>query len=179
MQLFQLKISGFSCPLIANDKIFRKHKVKFDISNTSKSMYFPEQTIISTNETELYIIVSRIIKSNDEIVLSVDKNILTLSTKFFTKLIIEHDIILDVFNDNDEETVNELSEYLKSISVFHKVDENLIFTIFGQKCLLEFKYINDIISYIMFGSSENPMLEMNSFNSYSISYRVGYNKYLK
>ena len=110
MQLFQLKLSGFSCPLILQDKILRKNKVKFEISNTSKSMYFPEQTIISTNESDIYNIVAKIIGSNSDIVLSVDNNILTLSPKFLTKLIIEHDIVLDVFSDNDEETAKEFSE---------------------------------------------------------------------
>lgn len=179
MQLFQLKLSGFSCPLILQDKILRKNKVKFEISNTSKSMYFPEQTIISTNESDIYNIVAKIIGSNSDIVLSVDNNILTLSPKFLTKLIIEHDIVLDVFSDNDEETAKEFSEYLKSLSVYHTIDEKLIFTLSAQKCLLESKYINDIISYIMFGSKAESSLEMYEFNKYSITQRSGYQKYLK
>ena len=67
MQLFQLKLSGFSCPLILQDKTLRKNKVKFEISNTSKSMYFPEQTIISTNESDIYNIVAKIMSKVVEI----------------------------------------------------------------------------------------------------------------
>lgn len=172
MQLFQLKLSGFSCPLILQDKILRKNKVKFEISNTSKSMYFPEQTIISTNESDIYNIVAKIIESNSDIVLSVNNNILTLSPKFLTKLIIEHDIVLDVFSDNDEETAKDFSDYLNLLSVYYTMDENLIFTLSAQKCLLEFKYINDIISYIVFGSKADSSLKMCEFNKYSITQKV-------
>lgn len=179
MQLFQLKMSGFGCPLILQDKILRKNKVKYEISNSGKSMFFPEQTIISTNESDIYNIVAKIIGSNSDIILSKDNDILTLSPKHLTKLIIEHDIKLDIFSDNDESTAKDISEYFKSISLYYTIDENLIFTLLSQTCLLEFKYINDIIFYIMFGSKEKSNLEMYEFNKYSITQRSGYHKYLK
>lgn len=184
MNIYQLKIEGFNCPSsFIIEKSLQNHskksKLKFEISNSGKSVYFPEQTIVLQDENTIHNITKFILKLNNEILLTHEKDILTLKSKYFTKLIIEHDIILDVYTDNSPEEAEELSNYFKSISVYHKVDEKLIFEISAQKCLLEFEHINEIIRHINYGSSEKSELTMFDGYSYTITQRQGYQKFLK
>lgn len=181
MELYQLKIEGFSCPSIDYkilENTFKKQNIKYEISNSGKSVLFEEQLIISKDEQTLYNIAKHILKSNDEIILTHNKNLLTLKPKFYTKLFIEHRIVLDLYSDNDQESSQELSDYFKSISLHHSIDENLIFSIHAQKCLLEFNHINEIIKHINYGSSKKTEITMYDACSYSLTQIQGYQKYL-
>lgn len=181
MQIFQLNICEHSSSQISykSQKILEQNKIKFEISNSGKSILLKDQNVIFTDINKLYTIVDLLLKSNHDLVLTHEENQLVIKSKYYTKLLIEHDIVLDVYNDLDEENVQILSEILKSMSVSFKYNENFIFTIYAQKCTLEFEKINEIIRHINYGSHADAELTMYDGEKYAITQRQGYQKYLK
>lgn len=185
MEIYKLKIiDGISIGIpsmsaFIKEKIFKKNNLKFEESNSGKSIFIPEQTILFKDKQLMYNVAHNIIENSDEITMKYENGTLNIESIHITKLIIEHDIILDVYTELDDEEITELTEFFKSISIFHSFDENNICTISAQKCNLEFKYIDKIIQLITYGSNPEASIEMYAFSRYTIAQRKGYQKYLK
>lgn len=181
MEIFQLKLEGFYTKPISQNlitKVLNKNKVQFEDTNSGKSVFFPKQTVISTDEASLYNIAMVLMADESDLHMCRERGILTIKPLEYMKLIIEHSIVLDLYDDIDEEELTEFSDYLTDLCVFHKV-ENGIITISDQKCRLEYEYINDIIFHIMCGSTPESHLSVGCRGVYYIAQRTGYEKYLK
>lgn len=185
MEIYKLKIiDGISIGIpsmsaFVKEKIFKKNNLKFEESNSGKSIIIPEQTILFKDKQIMYNVAHNLIECSDELIMQYDNGTLNIESIHIVKLIIEHDIILDVYTELEESEITELTEYFKSISVFHSFDENNICKISAQKCNLEFKYIDKIIQLITYGSNPEASLEMYDESRYTITQKQGYHKYLK
>lgn len=174
MEICQLKIAGFYIPAIKPHilkNVFDKNKLKYEISTSGKSINIFEQTLIS-DENSIYNIIRNIMRTSPELKLCIELGKLTLKLSEYYRLVIDHDITLDLFDDFEtDEDLNELKEFLTKHHICHKIDENRMFTILGQKCDLDFEYINKLIFYIMYGAKEECGIDSYECGRYAIYHK--------
>lgn len=173
MEICQLNIAGFYVPAIKPHilkNVFDKNKLKYEVSNSGKSISIFEQTLIS-DEISIYNVIRNIMRFSTDIKLCTELGKLTLKSSDYYRLVIDHDIVLDFYDDFGTDDVHELKDFLTTHHICYKIDKNNIFTISGQKCDLDFEYLNKLIFHIMCGAKEECSINSYEFGRYAIYYK--------
>lgn len=157
--------------------IIKRYKIKHSLSTSGKSVNIINCNIITASKIELYEICDVIIKLCSDVSISSDGTILSLLQTHSLRLLIEHDIRLDLYEDLEEEEHDYLKKFFKINNIFYKLEEG-IYKIFCQKCDLPDVIIHELIYLISFGSKAEPILDMYEKDRYSITQIKDYRRTL-
>lgn len=155
----------------------KKHKIKYSLSNSEKSFNIHPCFVLAANKMDLYQLSDLIITSCENVSLSAIGTTLKLTTRHYLRLIIEHDIKLDLFEELTQEEQDYLEKLFRDNSVSYKVVDS-IYKIFCQKCDLPGNVIHELIELISFGSKPEPILTMYERDRYSITQITDYRRAL-
>lgn len=156
----------------------KKYKIKHSLSNSEKSFNIHSCFALAANKMDLYQLSDLIITSCENVSLSSKGTSLKLTTRHYLRLVIEHDIKLDLFEDLTQEETDYLDKLFRDNTINHKIIENNIYKIFCQKCDLPGEIIHELIELISFGSKPEPVLTMYESDKYSITQITDYRRAL-